>query len=728
LPFIVQKVAGQQSLITFVPGGVLRIGRGTNAELRFDDIAVALEHAVIEQARDGYRLLDRGSVTGTYLNGKPVGETLLAANDLINIGSYQIRVQVTDPEDPLFLSVRSIASATPPPPPVGAPTPRAAAAPAPAAAGAPSAAASSAAPPAAVGAPPAAAPPAPAAAGAPSAAAPSAAALPPAAPAAAAPAAPSPPSLRAPAIDYLGAYSLRRRFFNKALLAVALTLGAAALLLSLAWTGKSTAFEPGRVHRWHADLSCASCHSPWRGPDPVLCSDCHARQRETGQIHEARQAFTPPCTGCHPEHRVGDRVFAGDDRSCVACHADLQVRPVAMAGMAGGASGGAPRVPGAGGEGSVGTPAVPGAEGEAGGSAPAVAGVAAGGSGAAPAVDLAGDQGSEAAPAAAGAGEPRFAKRVRGFAAEHPDFSITLPNGSRLLLAEAVARRADPTPLRFDHQRHLRPALPTPSGQRVQLACQSCHRLEGRGDAAAAGGGEPAAGGGQAAASGGPSAASGGERPVAGSGTGILPISYQTSCATSGCHPLTFDDRRPDQVAPHADPQRVREFLVSVYSDRRARDESVRDQYRRLVRSQGAPRGIDFSAQAQRAVVLAERYLYGAACKECHVVDADAKPLPAVTWRQIPDRWLPYARFSHLDHQQVSACKDCHATAATSTVAADLLLPSIAVCRNCHGAGGGDSGAAKASTAPAAPADCMTCHRYHPESSPPSGAARAGRS
>src|ERR1700732_2439616 len=96
-------------MIAYVPSAVLRIGRGTNAELRFDDVAVALEHAVIEPAERGYRLLDRGSATGTYLNGKPVHEALLSANDLINIGGYQIRVQITDPDDPLFLSVRTSA-------------------------------------------------------------------------------------------------------------------------------------------------------------------------------------------------------------------------------------------------------------------------------------------------------------------------------------------------------------------------------------------------------------------------------------------------------------------------------------------------------------------------------------------------------------------------------------------------------------------------------------------
>jgi hypothetical protein len=349
---------------------------------------------------------------------------------------------------------------------------------------------------------------------------------------------------------------------------------------------------------------------------------------------------------------------------------------------------------------------------------------------------------------------PRFARRVRGFADDHPDFSVTLPGGARLPLAEAVARRADPTPLRFNHRQHLRAGLPTPSGQRVQLTCQSCHRLAA-GNRQATPAAQPAVGGGQPLPPGSQDAA--GQTVAAAGSTGIVPVTYDASCTTSGCHPLTFDSRRPDQVAPHAAPRRVREFLISVYSDRRAANESVRDQYLRLIRGAGQQsRAIDYSAQAQGAEVLAERYLYGTACKECHFVDANARPVPTVTWRPIPERWLPNGRFSHLDHQ-ASDCQLCHGAAAASTVTADVLLPSIAVCRTCHGGAGG-SGNADAGTGPRAvvpaanpapatstgsanpatavapagpagpaPVACLSCHRYHPDTSPGPDSAGALR-
>lgn len=759
MPFIVQKIAGKQSLIDVVAGRMLRIGRGTNADLRFDDVAVTLEHAVIESADGGYRLLDRGSVTGTYLNGKPVREARLAHGDLINIGGYRIRVQVTDPDDPLFLSVRpsapmaqaAAAPATAAPPaatmprePSGAVAAALAAATAaagvaprgparevvreppreppremvresatqleseparepsgaavdpgatvrltagemarlvaagearaaaaaraedearaavgPAAplgpAGGTAAAGGTESPPAAGGAAGAGeaskektqgAPPPPSSA-LPSSALPQRP-LPPPVQSPSSPRPPAqPPALRAPAVDYLGALGLRRAFFNKGLLALVLSLGAAVVALSLPSMGKATAFEPGRVRLAHADAACASCHTPWRGPDPALCSDCHARQREKGQIHEQRQVFTPPCTSCHPEHRGSDRVAAAGDATCASCHGDLQIKP-------------------------------PGAQ-------------------------------------------PRFASHVHRFVDDHPDFSVTLPDGTRQPLADAVARRSDPTPLKFSHQRHLQPQLPTPSGRRVQLGCQDCHRLAAApaGPTGSAAGGQTAPGGsGRQATAGGQGQEAGGQGREAGGATGMVTVTYAASC--SGCHPLTFDSRRPDQVAPHAAPQRVREFLISVYSDKRGANESVLGQYRRLIRG-AQSREIDYGGQAQGSEVLAESYLYRIACRQCHVVDTNVKGVPVVAWTPIPERWLPNARFSHLDHQ-ASDCRVCHAGAAASTVAADVLLPPIAVCRTCHGGvvpAAAGTAQPRVGTAPAAPTDCLSCHRYHPDSPSP---------
>ena len=78
LSFVIQRVTGRQISLSEIRTAVLRIGRGTNAELRSDNPAVALEHAVIESDSAGYSVVDKGSITGTYVNGKPVETARLA--------------------------------------------------------------------------------------------------------------------------------------------------------------------------------------------------------------------------------------------------------------------------------------------------------------------------------------------------------------------------------------------------------------------------------------------------------------------------------------------------------------------------------------------------------------------------------------------------------------------------------------------------------------------------
>ncbi|MFP5245838.1 MAG: FHA domain-containing protein, partial [Thermoanaerobaculia bacterium] len=70
MSFLIQRAAGRGLTLTQIHGELLRIGRGTNQDLRSDNPAVALEHAVIESDAAGYLITDRGSITGTYVNRK----------------------------------------------------------------------------------------------------------------------------------------------------------------------------------------------------------------------------------------------------------------------------------------------------------------------------------------------------------------------------------------------------------------------------------------------------------------------------------------------------------------------------------------------------------------------------------------------------------------------------------------------------------------------------------
>src|SRR5829696_1318976 len=107
MSFVIQLVQGRNLKLTQVKNEILRIGRGTNADIRSENPAVAFEHAIVEKDEGGYTIVDKGSITGTYVNRKPVESQRLAKGDVIEVGDLHIEVQVADSGKPLFLKLVS---------------------------------------------------------------------------------------------------------------------------------------------------------------------------------------------------------------------------------------------------------------------------------------------------------------------------------------------------------------------------------------------------------------------------------------------------------------------------------------------------------------------------------------------------------------------------------------------------------------------------------------------
>ena len=107
MPFRIHTLVGSRTVRETVDGESLRIGRGAGCDLRFDDAAVALDHAVVRRERGGYQVMDLGSVTGTYLNGEPVSNAPVRDGDEIGIGGFVLRARWPAPEEPLTLEVRA---------------------------------------------------------------------------------------------------------------------------------------------------------------------------------------------------------------------------------------------------------------------------------------------------------------------------------------------------------------------------------------------------------------------------------------------------------------------------------------------------------------------------------------------------------------------------------------------------------------------------------------------
>ncbi|HVS33750.1 MAG TPA: FHA domain-containing protein [Thermoanaerobaculia bacterium] len=271
MSYVIQLVQGRALKLTQVRADVLRIGRGTNADVRSDNPAVAFEHAIIEKDSGGYyTIIDKGSITGTYVNRKPVEQQRLGKGDVIEVGDLRIEVQVADTTKPLFL--RQLSSR------------RQAAAPGYADVGEDTGSGYQ----------------AEAGTG----------------------------TIAAEKVDYVDAYALRRPWLHKSTVASILLIIALGVVGEVTQEDKQSVFMPGGVSSAHSRARdaqgnsiaerCAACHTPWKSITDDKCAQCHAMAP-----HATHELKAPACFTCHSEHRGLARLAAIPDVRCNECHKDL---------------------------------------------------------------------------------------------------------------------------------------------------------------------------------------------------------------------------------------------------------------------------------------------------------------------------------------------------------------------------------------------------------------------
>ncbi len=233
--------------------------------------------------------------------------------------------------------------------------------------------------------------------------------------------------------------------------------------------------------------------------------------------------------------------------------------------------------------------------------------------------------------------------------------------------------------LKFPHDTHLDPAgIEGPEGTVVML-CGDCHRPQA-------------------------------------DGRRMQPVTMEAHCAA--CHRLDFDPAFPEATVPHTKAATVLRRLVEYYSrsflERYPDPEAVA----RPARTVRVPGRVTDVRERERLLRLARERAFAVArdlferrsCHDCHSVRATGRPddpweVEAV---ELKREWMPAARFDHARHAtELSGCDSCH-DAAQSSEAADVLMPGIDTCRECHG-----SGDPHRNPAGLVQSGCTLCHGFH---------------
>ena len=260
----------------------------------------------------------------------------------------------------------------------------------------------------------------------------------------------------------------------------------------------------------------------------------------------------------------------------------------------------------------------------------------------------------------------KFADQITEFSKDHPEFAVYVDSERRVRLDTREARSSDPGGLKgFDHFWHME-KLP----KHLRRSCTDCHRQDEAGE--------------------------------------IVPIDFEVSCRE--CHQLAFDPRFPGEETPHDTPTVVTGFLVGHYVGHREILRQLTGRERRLG-------GGSLSAEERLTLVaeaVAERTLRDR-CDTCHVLsrapEDRGKPTQVeVKPVRITERWFPHAvPFPHGQHVELTQCSDCHALATGSRETSDLILPSLVACKTCHRPAEDD----EREPDRLARSTCRTCHSFH---------------
>jgi hypothetical protein len=186
----------------------------------------------------------------------------------------------------------------------------------------------------------------------------------------------------------------------------------------------------------------------------------------------------------------------------------------------------------------------------------------------------------------------------------------------------------------------------------------------------------------------------------------LLPVLFEKDCKSCHSRELEFDIYQvlgESVPAPHTkDAKRIREIIMAAFQKKLAQDPAI---VRRPLGNDLTP-SPSAAAWLERVTSDSERFLFQRKCVYCHTVPGEqVEKVNRIQGYYVESKpeggpWLERGEFSHRAHRAVE-CESCHKKARTSKETADVLVPKIESCFECHGASGTTLD------------ECSMCHLYH---------------
>jgi FHA domain len=82
---------GDETRLLYLNNDITHLGRGSYADIRFEDHRVSRDHAILIRHGRYFRILDNRSANGTFVNGRQTVATTISSGDQIEIGPIRLQ-------------------------------------------------------------------------------------------------------------------------------------------------------------------------------------------------------------------------------------------------------------------------------------------------------------------------------------------------------------------------------------------------------------------------------------------------------------------------------------------------------------------------------------------------------------------------------------------------------------------------------------------------------------